>query len=70
MWEYRWVETIAGTGEATELSRLGADGWEAVTAAQIGVHFGETWVRVLLKRERSNSVVDLRQADSRTARAS
>ena len=59
MWEYRWVETTAGKADADELSRLGADGWEAVSMAEIGEHFGELWVRVLMKRPRANRVLDL-----------
>jgi hypothetical protein len=50
MWEYRWAEIVAGTGDDVELTRLGADGWEAINLTVTGEHFGKTWVRVLLKR--------------------
>ena len=50
MWEYRWAEVPAGSGEDAELTRLGADGWEAVGMDISGEHLGKTWVRVLLKR--------------------
>jgi hypothetical protein len=64
MWEYRWAEVAAGTAEDAELSRLGADGWEAVSATFTGEHFGKSWVRVLLKRPvRVPAVVDLTEAE-------
>ena len=64
MWEYRWAEVTAGSGDEPELSRLGADGWEAVSMAVTGEHFGKTWVRILLKRPVSRpAVVDLTQAE-------
>lgn len=50
MWEYRWAEVAAGTGDDAELTRLGADGWEAVSTTVTGEHFGKVWVRILLKR--------------------
>jgi hypothetical protein len=50
MWEYRWAEVPAGSGEDPELTRLGADGWEAVSLTYTGEHFGKVWVRILLKR--------------------
>lgn len=50
MWEYRWAEMAASYGEDPELSRLGADGWEAVGMTVTGEHLGKTWVRILLKR--------------------
>ena len=50
MWQYRWVETVAGNDADDTLSRLGADGWEAVGMTVVGEHFGNAWVRVLLKR--------------------
>lgn len=59
MWEYRWVEVPAGTGDDAELTRLGADGWEAVSMTVTGEHFGKTWVRVLLKRPVTAHVIDL-----------
>lgn len=65
MWEYRWAEVAAGSGEDAELTRLGADGWEAVSLTVTGEHFGKTWVRVLLKRPRAAvapSVIDLTEA--------
>ena len=64
MWEYRWAEVAAGSGDEPELSRLGADGWEAVSMAVTGEHFGKTWVRILLKRPVMRpAVVDLTQAE-------
>lgn len=48
MWEYRWAESPVSDSAA--LSALGRDGWEAVGMVTTGVHFGETYVRVLLKR--------------------
>ena len=65
MWEYRWVEALADNGPSDELSRLGADGWEAVSMTSIGVHFGETWVRILMKRPAHARVVDLNSAHER-----
>lgn len=60
MWEYRWAEVPAGSGEDAELSRLGADGWEAVGLSISGEHLGKTWVRVLFKRPvRQPAVIDL-----------
>lgn len=50
MWEYRWAEVPAGSGPDAELTRLGADGWEAVGMDISGEHLGKTWVRILLKR--------------------
>lgn len=50
MFEYLWAEVAIGSGPDNELSRLGADGWEAVGLSVTGEHFGETYVRVLLKR--------------------
>ncbi len=50
MWEYRWADVAAGSGEDPELTRIGADGWEAVSMAVTGEHFGKTWVRILFKR--------------------
>lgn len=59
MWEYRWAEVQAATAEDPELTRLGADGWEAVGMTVTGEHFGKTWVRVLLKRPVAVPVIDL-----------
>lgn len=50
MFEYRWVEVSVGDGEDPTLSSLGAEGWDAVGMTATGQHFGNTWVRVLLKR--------------------
>jgi hypothetical protein len=60
MWEYRWAEVPAGSGDDAELTALGADGWEAVSMAVTGEHFGRTWVRILLKRPAAvPAVIDL-----------
>ena len=64
MWEYRWAEVPAGTGDEPELSRLGADRWEAVSMAVTGGHLGKTWVRILLKRPVPQRVVDLPEAET------
>ena len=67
MWEYRWAEVPAGSGEDAELSRLGADGWESVSMAVTGEHFGKTWVRILFKRPVTTAapaVVDLTAAEA------
>lgn len=67
MWEYRWAEVAAGTGEDAELSRLGADGWEAISLTVTGEHFGRTWVRILLKRPvtvAAPAVIDLTAAEA------
>jgi hypothetical protein len=69
MWEYRWAEVPAGSGADTELSRLGADGWDAVSMAVTGEHFGKTWVRILLKRPvtaAAPAVIDLTTEAQRT----
>lgn len=50
MYEYRWTEVAAGDGHDDHLTRFGAEGWEAVGMTVIGQHFGETYVRILLKR--------------------
>jgi hypothetical protein len=64
MWEYRWAEVAAGAGDEPELSRLGADGWEAVSMAVTGEHFGKTWVRILLKRPVTvPAAIDLTRAE-------
>jgi len=63
MWEYRWAEVPAGAGDDPELSRLGADGWEAVGMTVTGEHFGKTWVRVLFKRPVPATVIDLTTAE-------
>ncbi|HEX8001778.1 MAG TPA: hypothetical protein VF519_03695 [Mycobacteriales bacterium] len=67
MWEYRWAEVPAGSGEDPELTRLGADGWEAVGMTVTGEHFGKTWVRVLFKRAvtvaAAPGVIDLTAAE-------
>lgn len=67
MWEYRWAELAAGTAEEPELTRLGADGWEAVGMTVTGEHFGKTWVRVLLKRPLATRVIDLTGDEAREA---
>ena len=59
MWEYRWADVPAGSGDAEELTRLGADGWEAVGMQSSGEHLGKSWVRVLLKRPVHSRVIDL-----------
>ena len=59
MFEYRWVEVSVGTGPDDTLSRLGADGWVAVGMTVTGQHFGETWVRILLKRPVATSAPTL-----------
>jgi hypothetical protein len=68
MWEYRWAEVPAGSGEDSELSRLGAQGWESVSMAVTGEHFGRTWVRILFKRPVTPipDVVDLTEQAART----
>ncbi len=66
MWEYRWAEVPAGAAEDAELSRLGADGWEAVGMTVTGEHFGKTWVRVLFKRPVPARVIDLTETAART----
>jgi hypothetical protein len=68
MWEYRWAEVPAGSGEDPELSRLGAEGWESVSMAVTGEHFGRTWVRILFKRAVAPipDVVDLTEQAART----
>ena len=63
MWEYRWAESPV-TDSAT-LTALGREGWEAVGVVTTGVHFGETYVRVLLKRL-APATVDLTAAEQRS----
>lgn len=72
MFDYRWAEVAVGNGPDDTLTSLGADGWEAVGMTVTGEHFGETWVRVLLKRPMaadSHGLVDVsfdrRRADRR-----
>jgi hypothetical protein len=69
MWEYRWAEVAAGTGEDPELTRLGADGWEAISLTVTGEHFGKTWVRILFKRpvRVAADVIDLTAAEATRA---
>ena len=50
MWEYRWVQTVAGKREAARLSEFGAEGWDAVGLVVSDQQFGETFVRILMKR--------------------
>lgn len=59
MFEYRWAEVAVGSGIDDDLTRLGAEGWEAVGLTVTGQHFGETYVRVLLKRTTTPQVIDL-----------
>lgn len=68
MWEYRWVSVPAGSGPDAELTRLGADGWEAVGMDVDGVHLGKTWVRVLMKRAVTTppAVIDLTEHEAAT----
>lgn len=69
MWEYRWAEVTAGSAEDAELTRLGADGWEAVGMTVTGEHFGKTWVKVLFKRPvtvPAPAVIDLTETPQRT----
>ena len=67
MWEYRWCQSPAGSGPDAELSRLGADGWEAVGMHVEGVHLGKTWVRILMKRPVSQpAVIDLTEHEAAT----
>ena len=69
MWEYRWADVPAGSGEDAELTRLGADGWEAVGMANSGDYLGKTWVRILFKRAlrtQTPAVIDLTDEAART----
>jgi hypothetical protein len=69
MWEYRWAEVAAGSAEDAGLTRLGADGWEAVGMTVTGEHFGKTWVKVLFKRPvtvAAPAVIDLTETVQRT----
>ncbi|HVE63800.1 MAG TPA: hypothetical protein VNB94_08375 [Mycobacteriales bacterium] len=50
MFEYQWAEVAAGNDSNAELTRLGADGWEAVGITATGENFGRTYVQVLFKR--------------------
>ena len=51
VFEYRWAEVSVGEGPDHDLTRLGTDGWDAVGMTVTGEHFGQTYVRILLKRE-------------------
>jgi hypothetical protein len=73
MWEYRWADVPAGSGEDPELTRLGADGWEAVGLQDSGEHLGKAWVRILFKRPlrvaapaAEPAVIDLTETPART----